>query len=283
MVNKQKVSYLASKGFSAALFGKNHPFGRSADQEDYDKLKRADLQDHYNQFLKGNIQHILVAGKILDNTVQLLNDQFGSMERAQQDSPIAISIEASVTGRVFIEKEDAVQNAIRIGRILFDRSHPDFVGMQILSTVLGGYFGSRLMSNIREDKGYTYGIGAGLVSLKDTGYLSISTEVGADVCDSALHEIELEIGKLRNELIPIAELELVRNYMLGTVLTSVDGAFALASKWKMYLKHGLSRSDHDNLIHQIKTITPERLMELANTYLQKEDLVEVVAGRSASK
>ncbi|MFC2176284.1 M16 family metallopeptidase [Bacteroidota bacterium] len=283
MVNQQKVNYLATKALHVALFGKDHPFGRSASLEDYDKLTRADLLDYYNQFFKGNLSHIIVAGKVLDNTTALLNTHFGTTENTVKplvDTKLNAS-KKNVT--LFVEKEGAVQNAISIGRVLFDRSHPDFIGMQMLCTVLGGYFGSRLMSNIREDKGYTYGISAVTIGYLHTGYLSISTEVGADVCDAALHEIYHEIEKLRTELIPEDELELVRNYMLGSILTSVDGAFALATKWKMYLKHGLTKADHEHLIKEIKTITADKLLSLANTYLQKEDLIEVVAGKAASQ
>lgn len=277
LINTEKVGYLASKAFSTALFGEDHPYGRSANIEDYNSLSQADLKHHYNKFLNNRVGHIIVAGKLLDDTVALLNENFGQLERVEFE-PIEIPMGNSASEPVFVPKKDAVQNAIRIGRVLFKRSHPDFIGMQILSTILGGYFGSRLMANIREDKGYTYGVGAGLVSLKNTGYLSISTEVGSDVCKTALSEIYLEIEKLRKNLVSIDELELVRNYMLGTILKSVDGAFSLASKWNTYLRHGLSIADHENLIHQIKTITPEHLRTLANKYLQREDLIEVVAG-----
>ncbi|MFM1875684.1 MAG: hypothetical protein RL266_1421, partial [Bacteroidota bacterium] len=112
------------------------------------------------------------------------------------------------------------------------------------------------------------------------GYLSISTEVGAGVCQAALNEIYFEIERLRKDLIPHSELELVRNYMLGSVLKSIDGPFEIAGKWKSYLKYGLGMDTHHELIHRIKTITPERLRELAQTYLQREDLKQVTAGQA---
>lgn len=278
LVSEEKVSYLCSKGFSATLFGKNHPYGRSANTEDYQKLIRTDLVDFHASFIRNRPKYIMVAGLLNDDTHDLLEQYFGSEKREQlPEQEITISNSASAV--VHVEKADAVQNAIRIGRVLFNRTHPDFIGMQILATVLGGYFGSRLMSNIREDKGYTYGIGAGLVSLKDSGYLSISTEVGSDVCQAALNEIYFEIGRLRKELIPSSELELVKNYMLGSILKTIDGPFHISAKWKTYLKYGLGADAHHDLIHRIKTITPERLRELAQKYLQREDLVQVTSGR----
>lgn len=113
--------------------------------------------------------------------------------------------------------------------------------------------------------------------------MSIHTEVGSGVSKAALDEIHLEIDRLRKEPIPIKELELVRNYMLGTVMKSLDGPFHIASKWKTYLKYGLGVSDHDELIHQIETITSERLQQLAQKYLQREAMVEVTAGVKPTK
>lgn len=277
MVNQEKVGYLGAKAFSAALYGADHRYGRSAKVEDYAQLNRDDLIANHLAQVKSRIKYILVAGKTNEQTLKVIENQFGGDERLEiPDFQVAVNNKPESV--VHVTKEGSVQNSIRVGRVLFNRNHPDYVGMQILSTVLGGYFGSRLMSNIREDKGYTYGIGAGLVSLQHSGYLSISTEVGADVCGAALNEIYFEIERLRKELIPNAELELVKNYMLGSILKSIDGPFQLSSKWKNYLKYGLGIDAHHNLIHKIKTITPERLKELAQQYLQKQDLVQVTAG-----
>ena len=279
LVNLEKVSYLGAKGFSAALFGETHPYGRSASISDYESFQREEILKFHETMIKDRILHIIVSGKLTDSTIEILNKRFGQHSRSEiLTTEIEIGNTTGITSH--IDKTDAVQNSIKIGRVLFNRAHPDFIGLQILTTVLGGYFGSRLMTNIREDKGYTYGIGAGLVSLKHSGYLSISTEVGSDVCQAAINEIYVEIERLRKNLIPTEELELVRNYMLGSILKSADGPFNIASKWKTYLKHGLGASAHYNLVKQIQTITPERLRELAASYLQKEDLVQVTAGKA---
>jgi predicted Zn-dependent peptidase len=277
LISQEKVGYLGAKAFSAALYGKDHPYGRSADVEDYSKIDRKDLADFHSLHIKNGIKYILVAGKLSDDTVSNLNTFFGN-EKRNQLSLIEIEAPGIEASTVHVTKVNAVQNSIKIGRVLFNRSHQDFIGLRILTTVLGGYFGSRLMTNIREDKGYTYGIGAGMVSMKHSGYLSISTEVGADVCEAALTEIHLEIEKLRNSLIPSSELELVKNYMLGSILKSIDGPFDISAKWKGYMKYGLGIDAHYELIRQIKATTPEGLRDLANTYLQKKDLVQVTAG-----
>ncbi len=279
LVNQEKVGYLSAKAFSAALYGSDHPYGRSAEVDDYGKLSREDLVQFHNSDILNKINYVLIAGKLTDSTIAQLNEQIGQVKR---ENPAVLSYTEgnSTTNPVHVNKEKAVQNSIKIGRVLFNRTHPDFIGMQVLSTVLGGYFGSRLMTNIREDKGYTYGIGAGMVSLKNSGYLSISTEVGADVCDAALSEIYLEIERLRNSMVSNSELELVKNYMLGSILKSINGPFDIAKKWKGYMKYGFGIDAHYDLIHQVKNITPERLKKLANEYLQRADLVQVTAGSS---
>jgi predicted Zn-dependent peptidase len=277
MVNQEKVNYLASKAFSGALFGSEHPYGRSAGVNHYDEISRQELIDFHASSIKNRIQYIIISGKITESTMPILNEQFGQSKRDNLEEK-SLSANISADQPIHVEKENAVQNSIKIGRVLFNRTHQDFIGLQVLTTVLGGYFGSRLMTNIREDKGYTYGIGAGIVSLKNSGYLSISTEVGADVCSAAMDEVYLEIERLRKNLIPTSELELVKNYMLGSVLKSIDGPFDIATKWKGYMKYGFGIDAHYNLIHQIKNITSERLLELANTYFQNKDLIQITAG-----
>jgi predicted Zn-dependent peptidase len=160
-----------------------------------------------------------------------------------------------------------------------NKLHPDHHKLQVFNTILGGYFGSRLMTNIREDKGYTYGIGSGIISLQNSGYFFISTEVGADVTKDALAEIYKEIELLRTEEVSLEELDLVKNYMLGHFLKSCDGAFNMASLFESVDSFGLDYSFYDEYINTIKTITPKTIKELGVKYFKKSDLKEVVVGK----
>jgi zinc protease len=179
----------------------------------------------------------------------------------------------------YIEKPDALQSAIRMGTPLFNRTHPDFPAIQVLNTVLGGYFGSRLMTNIREDKGYTYGIGSGIASLKQTGSIFIATEVGADVCRAAITEIEKEVNLLKTDLIPEGELSLVRNYMLGSLLGSLENVMSHADKFKNIYFAGLGYDYYDYYTDTIKTISADKLKELANQYFDFDNFYKVIAGK----
>ena len=151
--------------------------------------------------------------------------------------------------------------------------------MKVLTTILGGYFGSRLMSNIREDKGYTYGIGAGTSALKEAGFFYISTEVGADVCTAALTEIYKEIRLLQQELVSTEELRLVRNYLLGNLLKSFDGPFERMDRFKGTHLYGLELNFFHRYTEAIRNITPLEIQRLAQVWLQKDDLIELVVGK----
>jgi zinc protease len=178
-----------------------------------------------------------------------------------------------------IEKKDAMQSAIRIGCRLFNKTHPDYFNMQVLNTILGGYFGSRLMSNIREDKGYTYGIGSGVASLLNDGFFYISTEVGVDVTTATLTEIYKEIDALQQTLVPTEELELVKNYLLGTFLRSVDGPFAISEKFTSIKDYGLTNDFYKAYVNHIKQVKAQDLMLMAQKYLGKNNLSELVVGK----
>lgn len=280
LVDTQKVSILARKYFNEMLFGSSHPYGYNTKYEDYDKLNRNSIKAFFDKYYNSGNCRIIVAGKVADKERKLISESFGKAwgvnEKVASGSVITSNVKEK---QRLIEKDDAIQSAIRIGRIMFNKTHEDYFGMQVLSTVLGGYFGSRLMANIREDKGYTYGIGTGLISLKESGCFVISTEVGIDVCDKAIKEIYFEIRRLRDDLISEDELELVRNYMMGVFLKNVDGAFALSDRLKSLLEYHLDYTYYDNYIKKIKTISSAELRELANKYLQQDDLLELVIGK----
>lgn len=280
-VNNQKVATVARKRFTELIFGEKHPYGINVQEADFEKIKRTDLIGFYRSFYCSGNCKIVLAGKINDDVFSLLDEHFGDNDWSSVNSleKNTVEIISCKEREQLIYKEDALQSAIRIGKVLFNKTHPDFQSLQILNTVYGGYFGSRLMSNIREDKGYTYGIGSGIASLQNSGYFFISTEVGVDVCKNAINEIYLEMDRLRNELIPADELQLVKNYLLGTFLRSVDGPFAMADRFKGILEYNLGYDYFDKYIATIKGISASQLRDLANTYFDKESMIELVVGK----
>ena len=281
LVNSQKVDAVARRVFSELLFGKTHPYGLEVKAEDHDKLKREDIVSFFRKHYHYANCTIIAAGKLPENLEAILNKHLGE-EKWGTGSPVTknhVDVSSTKQPEHYIEKADAVQSAIRVGRRLFNKTHEDYFKFQVLNTVLGGYFGSRLMANIREDKGYTYGIGSGLSSFVHEGSFFISTEVGSDVTKDALKEIYKEIEKLQTDLVPEEELETVRNYILGQFLRSVEGPLALADKFRGIWEFGLGYDYYQRYFEAVKSVTPHELRDLANKYLKKADLIELVVGR----
>jgi predicted Zn-dependent peptidase len=281
LVNNQKVGNVARKHFTELLFGEYHPYGINVKETDFDFVKRTHLNDFYSRFYRANNCKIILAGKVDDGVLNLLDDYFGGNDWIAIND-LTTKAKKIITSKVsehLILKEDALQSAIRIGKVLFNKTHSDFQSLQVLNTVFGGYFGSRLMSNIREDKGYTYGIGSGVVSLQNSGYFFISTEVGVEVCQNTINEIYFEMNRLREELVPEEELQLVKNYLLGMCLRSVDGPFALAESFKGIMEYNLGYNYFDQYIATIRNVSASQLRDLANSYFDKNSMIELVVGK----
>jgi len=279
-VNLRKNDFVARRAFNKAIYG-NTLYGLAADADTFKTLHREDMQAHFKQMYQPSNCTIIVAGKIDYGIMNLISNTFGS----NWDN-VGVKIETSQPEIApagehfyFIEKPEALQSAIRMGTPSINRAHPDFPALQVLNTVLGGYFGSRLMANIREDKGYTYGIGSGLASFKQGGSFFIATEVGADVCKSAVAEIEKEMNLLKTELVPEEELSLVRNYMLGSLLGSLENVFSHADKFKTIYFAGLEYDYYDRYTVTVKNITSNKLIQLANTYFNFDQFYKVIVGK----
>jgi predicted Zn-dependent peptidase len=280
-VNNQKVANVARKRFSELIFGEKHPYGINVQESDFEVINRSHLEAFYRKFYRANSCKIILAGKIHDDVYTLLDEHFGGSDWTSTGdlNRKEVPVLSTPIREQLIYKEEALQSAIRIGKVMFNKTHPDFQALQVLNTVYGGYFGSRLMSNIREDKGYTYGIGSGLASLQHSGYFFISTEVGVEVCQNAINEIYFEMDRLRKDLIPVDELELVKNYLLGTFLRSVDGPFAMADRFKGVMEYGLTYDYYDRYIATIRSVSASQLRDMANAYFDKDSMVELVVGK----
>lgn len=280
-VNNEKVSYMARKKISEVLYGAQHPYGYNEKEADFDALHRQTLVDFYRSYYQSGNCIIFAAGKISDTTIKSINEIFGKNDgqRTKPSNGKEIIFSSAAEKKHFVPKAGALQSAIRIGKRIIDKRHPDFHPLMVLSTVLGGYFGSRLMSNIREDKGFTYGIGSMLGSMLHSGFFIISTEVRSEVTQQALDEIYNEIKRLSVEPVPDEEMQMVRNYMLGTFMRNIDGAFPLSDRCKSIVLFGLDYDYFERHMNAIRNTTTERLMQLASEYLTENSFYEVVAGK----
>lgn len=281
-INSQKVDILARRKFSELLFGEKHPYGVQVSDSDFERVNVEEIKTFFNNHYHSGNCTIIASGHLPKDIITTLNTFFGNSTWGNTNGKIGsnnILLQTTTQTKHFVERPDAIQSAIKVGRLLFNKTNPDYFKFQVLNTILGGYFGSRLMANIREDKGYTYGIGSGIASFVNGGYFAVSTEVGADVTKQTLEEIYKEIGILRKDLVSDNELETVRNYILGHFLRSVDGPFSLADKFKSIWEFGLDYSYFENYFDAVKNVTPKEIRDLANKYLKEEDMIECVVGK----
>ena len=274
-INMQKVSFLAQREFSKNLFADSQ-YGRLINEDNYDSITRQEIIDFHKAFYLSGLFKVVLIGDFQEETIVSMEDMLIPFVN---NLPLEYNQNLQNTPGLFhTEKEEALQTAIRVGRILFNRKNDDFVDVTILNTILGDYFGSRLMSNLREDKGFTYGVGSMLSEFNETGYFLIATEVGKEHKDAAIAEIRAEIERIQHELIPAEELDLVRNYLLGQLLKSADGPYAMTDLYVGVQAFGLDISFYDRYIKKIHEITPEKLQLLAKTYLDWSQMTIVSAG-----
>jgi predicted Zn-dependent peptidase len=279
LLDREKVQSLAVQKYASVIYGEHHPYGRSVDLSDFEAVSIADLKKFYRNYDLSNCR-IIASGKVDRAVVDELETYFGK-EKLESTS---VSIPSFTSHPVsekhhFIEKPDALQAAVRIGRPCVTYKHPDFHGLKVLSMVLGGYFGSRLMSNIREEKGYTYGISSSVSGLREGGSFSISTETGVEYLELLKMEVYKEMERLCTELVPEEELEMVRNFMLGDAARLFDGTFSMADACVSMIANDIDNSHYEKQIQIIRSIRPEEIKALAQRYFVKEEFYEVVAGK----
>lgn len=277
-VNLQKPSFVAGRLIDSYVYGDQHPYGKYTEGEHIDALNTDDLKAFYKKYYLQGHCAIFVSGQLPANLQPLLNTFFGKLQLSKPEyKNISIKTNPVEQKKYRIENDvNAVQGAIRIAQPFPNRHHPDFKKVVVLNNIFGGFFGSRLMANIREDKGYTYGIHSYLQNhIQETAWM-ISTEAGKDVCEATLEEVYKEMKRLREEPVDQDEILLVQNYMMGGILGDLDGPFQIMAKWKNIILNDLDESYFYDSVKAIKETSADELMELANKYLQPEKFYELV-------
>lgn len=281
LINSERVDMMSRKKLNESLFGLSHPLGKYAHLEDYDKISCDDLKDFYRKnYHSGNIT-IFISGKVSDDIITKIENKFGAQDWGEvkpATTLVDVAPMPTTEKHIFIRKENALQSSLRMGGFFLDREDPDFLKSRVLVTLLGGYFGSRLMSNIREDKGYTYGIGAGIVSYPHRSLLSISTEAANAFIPSIINEVYFEMDRLCNYLVSQEELNMVKSYMIGDMCRAYEGPFSISDAWIYTYVSSLSNDFYEKSLEAIKSVTKEEILDLAQKLFSKQNLIEIVAG-----
>jgi predicted Zn-dependent peptidase len=274
----QRKAYQAQNEMKPLIFGDNHPYGHKTDINAFEQIQLADLQDYYRENIQNGSLRIFISGIEEEIAQPLLQKHFGDMKYSPGKLE-DISLRGNERKELHLEDENAVQSAIRLSWKVGNRNHPDFIEMKILNTILGGYFGSRLMKNLREEKGLTYGVGSAIGSAQQTGLWVIATEVGAEYTQTALEEIYREINRLKTTLVGDEELNLVKNYLPGKILRSLEKDFDRLNSFVEMSDHNLPADYYARYLKKVREINAERIRELANQYMMFDDISEVVVGK----
>lgn len=280
LINRQKNEFIADELLNEKLWGSEHPYGYKTELEDLKSIEIEQLQQFYTQHYNANNAVVYIAGNISDSHWNLINQYFGQTDWANKQRIVNPEHASTpfVPQKIHIPRNDSVQVSIRIARPLFNKTHHDYQAMFVVNTILGGFYGSRLMNNLREDNSYTYGIYSYLQSYLYGGTFGISTEVGKDVYKDALQQIYAEMELLQTELVDDDELNLVRNYLMGTLLSQMSGTFKLVGSLQGLYVYGLTTDYYEQFVHTIQNISAEQIRSLAQKYLQPKDMVEILAG-----
>lgn len=275
IINQEKVETLASMAYSNTVF-KGTKYANHTTLDSFDKLTHQDCITFFENHYQMSEMDIFVAGKVDESVKKKINELFGKDSLTHTVPKFDVGINTYLPSFQFIEKAKAIQSSIRIGRPLISYDHPDYNKLKVMNTIFGGYFGSRLMANIREEKGYTYGIGSVVMAKENMGNLIIYTEVGTDVTQPALDEIRKEITLLQTKKVGEEELFKVKNYLLGSLLQNTDGVFEQLERYKTLYYYNLPNNYYSQYIDEVRATTSEEIITLANTYLN--DLSFVIAG-----
>lgn len=270
---------LAYRMLSAAAFGPNNPYGYGDTKADYDMLTLESVKLHYANFYGAGNATLRVTGMITPEVERLLEATFGQLPAGP---PVAIppyTVSTGQPGLLQVQRPRAQQTMIRRGRRGFLITDEDYPGLCVLETILGGYYGSRLMRNIREEKGFTYGIDSDLDTFRFDGTFGIAADVANENVAEVRQEILTEMDKLRQNLVPAAELDMVRAYLIGGLVQDLDGPLAVSGRHRSAIIKAYDAASHLlRLDGTIRGISAGEVRELAQKHLRPELDHEVIVG-----
>lgn len=281
-VEISKPEVQAYRAITEQLFGESHPYGYNSTAALYRDLNRQDVIRHYERCYLPTSCKIILSGQVGERETALIRAFLSDWKTSAAPPAAQMPIIEASPEKIMIEAPAAAQTAYRLGSRLVERGHPDYPGLYIANTLLGGYFGSRLMTNIREDKGYTYNIYSAVDCMRFGGSWLISSEVGNEFSLETQQEVLAEIERLRHELVSAEELTMLKNYLQGVFLGMLDGPFNIAKIVKQLLLAKVPLTSFDHWVNQVQDISPEQLRTLFQTYLKPAEMTEVWVGPEKS-
>lgn len=272
-VSRKKTAWWAGKLFSQALYPE-HPYGLTADEAAYKAIQVEELTSFHQQLLEVAPTAIFVSGNV-DATLEKALSESRFQSFVPQELAALPAAKPHVVQQVKHDLGAGVQTSIRMGKRISGPQGDDYPIFYCLNELFGGFFGSRLMQNIREDKGWTYGIRSSLAHMPGGSHLVIGSDIQAGMADAAFEEIAKEMMRLQTELVIPIELDTVRNFILGDFINEVDTVFALSDKYRGLYLNALPSDWHKKMGAKIQSLRAEDLMNAAQTWLNPEEMHRV--------
>ncbi len=278
-INREKVNFVAGESFNKLIFGATHPYARTTTTAALEAVTIDDLRQYHNEYYLNTGAIVMLSGHITDDIVTLVNDHIGNIHfhsPAQEHRLVPLQPESNHID--IVNKSGSLQSGLRLGMPTIGSQHPDYTLLTMANLILGGYFGSRLMTNIREEKGYTYGISSHIISMRNSAYFTIATDTGTEYTQPLIEEVRKEMTDLCENEISQEELDTARNYMQGRRVRILDSPFSISDYLVSSIISGTPIGYFNTEDSIIRQATTSDIQRVANTYLKPDMLYYAIAG-----
>lgn len=279
-IEKQKTSFLATAALTRNIYGERHPYVSGTDEEALAEIDQQQIRSFFESHYSFPEAEIILAGDFEEKDRLSVETMFGHLH-SEYPAPIHARPSVAANQNSFVDLPEKLQSSIRIGRHWPLMNHPDFSRLSLVNKILGGYFGSRLMKNIREEKGYTYGIFSAISTKENDSLFYIGTDVNYEKAEETVSEVLKEIRILKEELVSEEELETVKAYTVGKFINDTATIFDQSEKYKNIILHNLSPDYYSRYLQDIQNLTAAEIPGLMEKYLPEESLTVVVVGKKA--
>jgi hypothetical protein len=270
-INLEKNSFVAAQNIRKLIFGA-HPYGTSPTLESTESIAPGILREFFKEtFIP---EYIFIAGKIEAADLKFIQDHFHAPAQAPLQLPPSPAIQNPASDH--FKKPHSVQSSIRMGRQPIGRMHPDYTGLVLANHMLGGFFGSRLMKNIREEKGLTYGIYSAVQHMQYAGIHSIGADVNKENLEAALDAINHELRSLPD--FSQEELMTAKHHLIGSIQLDVNTIFSAAEKIKSIFLNKLHEHYFSEQIMQIHNLEMKDVRRCAEAYFAPEQFSVATVG-----
>ena len=280
MRQKSSPQFLSNRTFRRALFG-DHPYARTSETEaTLNAMDRAKIDTFHREHYRPNNAFLLVVGAVDPAAIMTVAEKtFGGWARGEVAKP-AFPAPPSLSGRklYFVQRPNSVQSSISVGNFAIKRGDPRWYEVTLANTIFGGAFNSRIVRNIREEKGYTYSPGSALTGFADAGFYRFSADVRNEVTGAALDEVFKEIDKMRSEPVEKDELQGAKSYLRGIFPIQTSSQTGLAGTLNNVYIFGLPKDYAETFGAKITAVSADQVKNASATLLGSQNSVIAIVG-----